>query len=156
MNNLTTIDFNNIKYRFINNANYTNNPQIRRNKRFYDIGIFPLPEYNNETKGSDNWGKAEIDRMSLGAEKLTTYYLNLGIMGHHEYIERVIPNYQANKLTSDLDISSFTNYCKFNSLCKYGFITNNINTEFCDVCNNSIINEPIQTHDDRFIKLKYK
>lgn len=35
---------------FLKEFKYTNKPHIRRNKSFFDNGIFPLQEYNGETK----------------------------------------------------------------------------------------------------------
>ena len=37
-------------FAFLKEFNYTNKPHIRRNKTFFDNGIFPLEQYNGEPK----------------------------------------------------------------------------------------------------------
>ena len=64
---------NNIKFIDLIKKEYTNNPVIRRNKRFYDVGIFPLNEYNDEIKGNPNWGMAEIEAEPKGYNLGSTY-----------------------------------------------------------------------------------
>lgn len=72
---------NNIKFIDLIKKEYTNNPVIRRNQKFYDVEIFPLDEYEDEIKGKENWGKAEILAEHKGF-KLGSTYMSFGNFVH--------------------------------------------------------------------------
>lgn len=64
---------------------YTNNPVIRRNNRFYELGILPLPYIENEVKGQPQWGAAEIEHENKAHLESRIY--KYGIFGHFEYYQ---------------------------------------------------------------------
>lgn len=82
--------FTDLAYWVLARKEYTNNPVFRRNKRFYETGIFPLPEFFDdngdaiEIKGNPNWGRAEIEKEKEGYQLKSTF-LKFGIFVHDEH-----------------------------------------------------------------------
>lgn len=97
---------------FLKVKDYTNNPTIRRNKKFYDLEIFPLKEYfdenNNPTeiKGEKDWGQAEIN-VGENSKLLKTVYLKFGNFVHIDHF-----------ITYKNVTKCFIN----DKTCKYGFL----------------------------------
>ncbi len=83
-------EFESLKYWNLSKKEYTNNPTFRRNKRFYEVGIFPLPEFFDkdgnaiEVKGNPNWGRAEIEKEPEGFQ-LNSAFLEFGVFVHDEH-----------------------------------------------------------------------
>jgi len=82
--------FDDIQYWLLSKKEYTNNPVFRRNQRFYDTGIFPLPEFFDENgeavevKGNPNWGRAEIEKEAEGFQ-LKSSFMKFGVFVHDEH-----------------------------------------------------------------------
>ena len=127
---------------------YVNNPHIRRDKIFWDDGIFPHFEPENETKDNRiNWCQSEIDanRRASGCG-LETWYMLLGPIQHIEDIEN-----------RDLD-STIRKGCGLygeipgqRNSCKYGFIFHL--GRWCGSCIKEEDITKISTHENRFIKM---
>lgn len=130
----------NSDFRSISSPIYTNNPMIRRNARFFDTGILPLPEIENEVHGSDNWGKAEIDIESKPKGILNGYYYKFGVFIHYDYKDDFNDD-GTFKLRNPL-------YCPLFDKCKFGFIED-MEPVFCVGCTEDY--EDIQDVDDRYI-----
>jgi hypothetical protein len=123
--------FNDINYWLLSKKEYTNNPVFRRNQRFYETGIFPLPEFFDENgdaievKGNPNWGRAEIEKEPEGFQ-LKSAFMKFGVFIHDEH------------WPFKLDWESYYKSLKpcgfagpeFN--CKYGYIR--LEQYFCGCC----------------------
>tara|TARA_B100000287_G_scaffold199295_3_gene188308 strand:- start:2312 stop:3349 length:1038 start_codon:yes stop_codon:yes gene_type:complete len=102
---------NDIEFLILKEKEYSNNPHIRKNKDFYDLGIFPLNEFYDsdgnptEIKGNEDWGQAEIKAEGLG-KQLNTMYIKFGKFIHGDGYDREI---------NDIDIRG----C---GQCKYGLM----------------------------------
>lgn len=83
-------NYKSITYWILSKKEYTNNPVIRRNRRFYETGIFPLSEFFNangdavEVKGNPNWGRAEIEKEAEGFQ-LKSAFMKWGTFVHDEH-----------------------------------------------------------------------
>tara|TARA_B100000902_G_scaffold204965_1_gene195396 strand:+ start:6410 stop:7447 length:1038 start_codon:yes stop_codon:yes gene_type:complete len=93
-NNITSsITKNEIEYLVLKEKEYSNNPHIRRNSDYYDVGIFPLTEFYDEDgnpteiKGNKDWGQAEITAENLG-KQLSTVYIKFGKFIHGDRYDR--------------------------------------------------------------------
>lgn len=68
---------------------YGNNPSLRRNQFFWEVGIFPLQEFFDdygsptELKESTHWGQAEI--VASQYKNIKSAWLYLGNFIHHEF-----------------------------------------------------------------------
>jgi hypothetical protein len=119
-------------YVYLKEREYTNNPHIRNNQRYFDLDIFPLQEFYDENgeptelKTSSQWGQAEVKAEGLG-KQLKSVWLKGGIMVHCDHW-RFDNNWEEAKksLTGcDYDNGSLIH-------CKYGFTFSR--PEFCAHC----------------------
>lgn len=131
----------NVEFVQLKHGRYTNNPVLRRQKDFFNVGIFPLNEYydcdgkpteikiTTNTTGPD-WGKAEIEAFDKGKD-LETLWLWPGIFHH----------------VRNIGVNDITAPC---SNCKYGFL--NPSNWFCASC--STVDEfyELQNHTTRGIE----
>ena len=107
---------------------YTNNPMLRRNKRFFDTGILPLPEVANETHDSVDWGKPELDIEHAPEGVLNAVYYRYGIFIHYDW---------DHMFTEDGEfINPAPLHCPWFLKCKFGFIEDK-EPVFCVGCNQS-------------------
>lgn len=132
----------------LNEREYTNNPHIRNNKKYFDLGIFPLDEFFDENgnptelKTSTHWGQAEIYAEPKG-KQLKSAWLKGGNMVHCEHW-----GYDTDWEKAK---SEMTN-CKFGlKRCKYGFT--NSREIFCNVCDNEKDFTDLQEHNWKFERL---
>lgn len=83
-------NYKSITYWILSKKEYTNNPVIRKNRRFYETRIFPLSEFFNangdavEVKGNPNWGRAEIEKETEGFQ-LKSAFMKWGTFVHDEH-----------------------------------------------------------------------
>jgi hypothetical protein len=142
--------FYDINYWILSKKEYTNNPVFRRNRRFYETGIFPLPEFFDENgeaaevKGNPNWGRAEIEKEPEGFQ-LKSAFMKFGAFLHDEH------------WPFKLDWESYYQSLKpcgfagpeFN--CKYGFIR--LEQYFCGCCPKSWKFTELEKHNHYFEKV---
>ena len=128
---------------------YKNNPYVRRNARFYDVGIFPLKEFYNEDgtpselKNQPMWGQAEIQAEGLGY-KLTSAYLMMGVMVHCDHF----PTYD------DWETLEKTRTkCQYYSECKYGYLF--ANERFCGLCDKDASFSDLERHNQLYERTYY-
>lgn len=120
---------------------YTNNPMLRRNKRFFDTGILPLPEVANETHDSVDWGKPELDIEHAPEGVLNAVYYRYGIFMHYDW---------SHMFTEDGEfINPAPLQCPWFLKCKFGFIEDK-EPVFCVGCNQSQY-EDIETVDEYYV-----
>lgn len=129
------------------NKDYTNNPHIRRNSKYYEVGIFPLPEFYNEQgepteiKGKEMWGQAEIQSERKGYA-LGSTFLSFGNIVHAEHIMEYFEegnwDYTVSRLTK----------CKFNAPCKYGYLFSH--DRFCSFCDGSKLFTDLERHNQTY------
>lgn len=108
---------------------YTNNPHLRRNKKFFDEGVLPLPEVKSETKLNPNWGNAEIAHEHLPAN-FVTIYQEFGFFVHYH------PNLfdQSNEFGHAPAMHAiFRRPLPCEDGCKYGFL-NEDEPDWCKLC----------------------
>jgi hypothetical protein len=124
--------FKDLTYWVLSQKEYTNNPVFRRNKRFYETGIFPLPEFFDENgdaieiKGNPNWGRAEIEKEKEGFQLKSTF-LKFGIFVHDEHWPHQLrwdEYYKSQKPCGYKNSNTYT--------CKYGFLRPE--QYFCGCC----------------------
>jgi hypothetical protein len=133
------------KFLFLNEREYGNNPTVRRNQKHFDVGIFPLKEYYDESgepmelKGNPFWGQAEIQASSLG-KHLGSVTLKFGNFVHCDHWQYGIDFETAIK---DIKGCGF----KTNSVvnCKYGFTFPR--EEFCLGCRASKNFTDLESHN---------
>jgi hypothetical protein len=133
---------------FLKERDYTNNPHIRKNSAYYNLGIFPLKEFYDENgnptelKTSTQWGQAEIQAEALG-RKLKSAWLKNGIMVHcdHWYYD---DNFD--KVVEDIRGCGYETNCAIN--CKYGFTFPN--ETFCKFCDSTKDFKDLAEHNSRF------
>jgi hypothetical protein len=133
---------------FLKERDYTNNPHIRKNSAYYNLGILPLKEFYDESgnptelKTSTQWGQAEIQAEALG-RKLKSVWLKNGIMVHCDHWQ-----YDDN---FDKVIETITG-CGYETksaiTCKYGFTFPK--EEFCTFCDNTKDFRNLEEHNWRF------
>lgn len=118
-------------YVFLKEREYTNNPHIRRNQTYFDLGIFPLQEFFDEEgnptelKTSTHWGQAEVKAEGLG-KQLKSAWLKGGIMVHCDHFNYDDWNHVEQSIKGcDYDDGSLVH-------CKYGFLFPR--EEFCTHC----------------------
>lgn len=136
------------EYVYLKEREYTNNPHIRKNSVYYDLGIFPLKEFYDENgnptelKTSTHWGQAEILAESLG-KQLKSAWLKNGIMVHcdHWY-------YDDNFDKVIGEISGCGYETKSAISCKYGFTFPK--EEFCTFCDSTKDFRDLEEHNWRF------
>ena len=124
-------NYKSITYWILSKKEYTNNPVIRRNKRFYETGILPLSEFFDdngdavEVKGNPNWGRAEIEKEAEGFQ-LKSAFMKWGTFVHDEH------------WPFKLDWDSYYDTLKPCGIkgpefsCKYGYIR--LEQYFCGCC----------------------
>lgn len=76
-----SIKFGGIEYRKTGMHRYTNNPHLRRNFKFWEYGVLPLPNIENEIKTNPHWGDAENLHEQL-PENFVAVYQEHGIFVH--------------------------------------------------------------------------
>jgi hypothetical protein len=136
------------KFVFLNEREYTNNPHIRKNSVYYDLGILPLKEFYDENgnptelKTSTQWGQAEIKAEPLG-KQLKSAWLKNGIMVHCDHWE-----YDDNfdKVLENITGCGYETNCAIN--CKYGFTFPR--EEFCKFCDSTKDFTDLEKHNWRF------
>jgi hypothetical protein len=136
------------EYVFLKEREYTNNPHIRKNSVYYDLGILPLNEFYDENgnptelKTSTHWGQAEILAESLG-KKLKSAWLKNGIMVHCDHWK-----YDDNfdKVLEDITGCGYETNSAIN--CKYGFTFPR--EEFCKFCDSTKDFKDLEEHNWRF------
>jgi hypothetical protein len=134
-------------FAYLKEREYTNNPHIRNNQRYFDKGIFPLQEFYDENgeptelKTSTQWGQAEVKAEGLG-KQLKSVWLKGGIMVHCDHFPYTTSNQIKENITG----------CEYNdgSLlhCKYGFPFPR--KEFCTYCDNTKPFTDLEKHNWRF------
>ena len=127
---------------------YTNNPHIRRNKRFYEVGIFPLEEFiidgqPTELKGEANWGQAELKAEPLGY-KLHSVYLMMGTMVHCDHF----PIYD-----DWVKLEETKTKCQYYKECKYGYLF--ANERFCGLCDKDASFSDLERHNQLYERTYY-
>ena len=134
-------------YVFLKEREYTNNPHIRRNKSFFDVGIFPMQEFLDEKgdptelKSSTHWGQAEIQALPLG-KQLNSAWLQGGNMVHCDHFKYDTWGEVEDKITGcDYDDGSLLH-------CKYKFIFPK--EEFCKFCDSTKSFTDLEEHNLRF------
>ena len=126
---------------------YTNNPHIRRTSKYYELGIFPLPEFYNEKgeptelKHKEMWGQAEIQSEVKGYA-LGSSYMSFGNMVHAEHF---ISYYTEDDWS--FTIEKLTK-CRFNSPCKYGYLFSN--DKFCSFCDDNKSFSNLERHNQEY------
>lgn len=133
---------------YLKEREYTNNPHIRKNQRFYDIEIFPLKEFFDEngnateTKESTHWGQAEISAENKGRQLKSVWLLG-GNMVHGDHW-RFNDDWESVKkeiMGCDWKTRSIIK-------CKYGFTSPR--QEFCVHCNKDKNFTDLEEHNWRF------
>lgn len=128
---------------------YTNNPHIRRNSKYYELGIFPLPEFYDEQgnptelKDKPMWGQAEIQSERKG-HALGSTFMSFGNIVHCDQILRYYLGDNWDELQQKLT------KCKFNAPCKYGYLFSH--DRFCHFCNNSLGFDDLERHNQQYEK----
>jgi hypothetical protein len=133
---------------FLKERDYTNNPHIRKNSAYYNLGVFPLKEFYDESgnptelKTSTQWGQAEIQAFELG-RKLKSAWLKNGIMVHCDHW-----HYDDNfdKVVENISGCGYETNCAIN--CKYGFTFPR--EEFCKFCDSTKDFKDLTEHNSRF------
>jgi hypothetical protein len=136
-------------YLHLNKKEYTNNPHLRRNNDFYNVGVLPLNEFYDddgnpvELKGLPMWGQAEIQAESKGYE-IESCYLAFGNMVHCE-----VWNYYKDY---DKLIDESTTCKKYLDVgkagCKYGYFFPA--KKFCEVCDHSKNFMDLERHEQDY------
>lgn len=138
---------------------YSNNPHIRRNSKFFEVGIFPLEEFFDkegkplEIKGNDLWGQAEIKAEPVGF-LVNSSYITFGNMVHidhfyHHYNFNEIKNWESFEETT----TTCGKYSTGKSGCKYGYFFPD--EKFCSVCDHSKNFTHNENHLHTFIEKYY-
>lgn len=128
---------------------YTNNPHMRRNRRFYDVGIFPLEEFYDdrgnptEIKGHSQWGMAEISAEKKGT-LLNSSYMFPGNMLHCDGWQWGNNWEDASKHFADCGIYEGYGISK----CKYGFLFKS--ERFCKFCDHTKDFKDLDNHNQTF------
>jgi hypothetical protein len=136
------------KFVFLKEREYTNNPHIRKNSVYYDLGILPLKEFYDENgnptelKTSTQWGQAEIQAEPLG-KQLKSAWLKNGIMVHCDHWE-----YDDNFDKVLENITGCGYETKSAITCKYGFTFPK--EEFCKFCDSTKDFKDLEEHNWRF------
>jgi hypothetical protein len=133
---------------FLKERDYTNNPHIRKNSAYYDLGILPLKEFYDENgnptelKASTHWGQAEIQAEVLG-KQLKSAWLKNGIMVHCDHW-----HYDDNfdKVIEEIKGCGYKTNCAIN--CKYGFTFPR--EQFCNFCDSTKGFTNLEEHNWRF------
>jgi hypothetical protein len=133
---------------FLKERDYTNNPHIRKNSSYYDLGILPLKEFYDENgnptelKTSTQWGQAEIQAEALG-KQLKSAWLKNGIMVHCDHW-----HYDDNfdKVVEEIKGCGYETNCAIN--CKYGFTFPR--EAFCKFCDSTKDFKDLEEHNSRF------
>jgi hypothetical protein len=143
--------YSNFNFYEFKNKPYTNNPGIRRQKRFFEERIFPLDEFLDENgssmeiKGNELWGKAEINAEHK-TKNIKSVNLELGVFVHCDNWHT-----QNDWISGRKVINSCNKYnVKGMSKCKYGFLINE--DKFCVHCDHSKDFTDLSAHDGRYIK----
>lgn len=133
---------------------YTNNPHIRRNQTYYNLGIFPLKEFYDadgnptEIKGKTDWGQAEIQAESKG-HNLGSSYLAFGNMVHAD-------QWKFNNNWTDV-VTNITACNKYDepgaSKCKYGYLFPE--ERFCGVCDHTKDFTDLEQHNWQYERTYY-
>jgi glycosyltransferase involved in cell wall biosynthesis len=137
-------------------STYTNNPHIRRDKTFWDMGVLPLPYYENETKENSNWGQAEIAAdQQVRSKNLETWTMINPPVQHTEHVEgRTVEQNGINMIRRD---DRFTGCGLYNERedqvggCKYGF-TEHLK-RYCATCDKNTNITGLNAHEHRFIDI---
>ena len=132
------LNLNQNKFRFIDSPIYTNNPIIRRNARFFEEKVLPLPEIVNETKESEHWGDAENSNED-SCRSMVAYYYKFGVFVHYDYDGYF--DDEGNFLRTPIK-------CPYSDKCKFGFI-HSIEQGFCCLCEET---DSIIDVDEKYIK----
>lgn len=100
MKNSKVMTHDGIKFQHIPNCLFTFNPCIRRNKDYYEAGVFPLPEFADVSKRQGQWNatkEGEIHEWgsceALSMEKtrhLQTFNVAAGLFGHFEDFQTIL------------------------------------------------------------------
>lgn len=133
---------------FLKERDYTNNPHIRKNSAYYNLGILPLKEFYDESgnptelKTSTQWGQAEIQAEALG-KQLKSAWLKNGIMVHCDHW-----HYDDNfdKVVEEIKGCGYETNCAIN--CKYGFTFPR--EAFCKFCDSTKDFKDLEEHNSRF------
>ena len=134
----------NLKYFIVPINAYTNNPLVRRNKLFFDKGIFPLSEFftpegvptelKTDDITGDSWGQAEMNAYKYANKKSKYAMVLWGMFCHIDNM-------------GDFDVStrsfiadSLRQGCKKyeygKSKCKFGYFS--IAPHFCSICGTEV------------------
>lgn len=151
MKSITTADN---RYIELVKRDYTNNPHIRRNSKYYNLGIFPLKEFYDEEgnptelKGKDDWGQAEIQAETKG-HFLGSSYLAFGNMVHADH-------WKFEDNWNEL-VNSITACDKYDepgaSKCKYGYLFPN--ERFCGLCDHTKNFTDLEKHNWQYEQTYY-
>jgi hypothetical protein len=149
-NNIKKINTTNNIFLDLVKKEYTNNPHIRRNKKYYEVGIFPLNEFYDEDgnptelKHMKDWGQAEIQAESKG-ESLGSTYLMFGNMVHCDMWEYGLDWQRLSNLITGCDKYDVRGASK----CKYGYLFPP--ERFCQVCDHNKNFTGLELHDRKYI-----
>lgn len=134
---------------------YTNNPHIRRNSKYYSLDIFPLKEFYDidgtptEIKGKSDWGQAEIQAESKG-HYLGSSYLAFGNMVHAD-------QWRFDNNWDDL-VNNITACDKYDesglSKCKYGYLFPK--EKFCGLCDHTKDFTHLEKHNRQYEQTYYQ
>jgi hypothetical protein len=134
-------------YVYLKEREYTNNPHIRNNQRYFDLNIFPLQEFFDdegnptELKTSTHWGQAEIASQNKG-NQLKSVWLKGGLMVHCDHFPYTTLDQIKKHITGcDYDDGSLLH-------CKYGFPFPR--KEFCVHCDKTKPFTDLEEHNWRF------
>lgn len=137
-------------YVLLNEREYTNNPHIRKNSTYYNLGILPLKEFYDERgnptelKTSTHWGQAEIHAENKGKE-LKSAWLKGGNMVHCDHWHY---NMDWEKVKTDITGCGYKTNSVIN--CKYGFTFPK--EQFCKQCDDTKDFTDLEEHNWRFEK----
>lgn len=134
---------------------YTNNPVFRRNKTFYDAGIFPLNEFFNENgeaeevKGGKSWGQAEIQAEPKGYQ-LKSGYFKFGNTVHCDQWPMQLSWEEIKQKINSCDLYDLPSYSK----CKYGYIFLD-KERMCSICDHTKDFTDLERHGQDIIRTFY-
>lgn len=142
------INFINEPFLHLKKKEYTNNPYIRRNKRFYEAEIFPLQEFiidgqPTELKDRENWGQAELKAEPLGY-KLHSVYLMMGTMVHCDHFP-IYDDWET--------LEQKKTKCIHYNTCKYGYLFSN--ERFCGLCIKEASFSDLERHNQLYERTYY-
>jgi hypothetical protein len=136
-------------YLILKDWEYGNNPSLRRNSFFWEVGIFPLQEFFDEygspieLKESTHWGQAEI--VASQYKNIKSAWIFLGNFIHHEFWN----------FSDDWESWKKRDFgCKKYDMagwnvCKYGYLFPN--HYFCGACKKNSNFTDLERHSHQYV-----